>query len=235
MPLVSHRGAAGIAHENSLKAIKLAADFKPVFIETDIHCTADMVFVMYHGQLKQTLSGNNMPVTYAELKKRVPTLLKLEELLERNDMNTPFMFDIKCADVIDDLVAYLKHQGVPSTVGFTSPHVSALYALKEAFPHAITLISQPYQEGPIKAIELARDQGFSGISLNKWWLGPLPYFLCKRYKKRLMVYTINNGIWLWFAQTFFPDAMICTNFPDRYRAHFPLKVKIEGKTLEPKI
>ncbi len=223
MSLVSHRGAGGLVHENSLEAMKLAQTFKPIYIETDIHCTSDKVFVMYHGDLKQTLTGNNIPATYAELKKRVPTLLKLETLLERKDINTAFMFDIKCADVINDLVAYLKQQGIPSSVGFTSPHAVALYELKKAFPHAITLISQPYQEGPIKAIEYARDQGFSGISLNKWWLGPLPYLLCKRYKKQLMVYTIDNRIWQWAAQTFFPDIMLCTNFPNRYRQNFPLQ------------
>ncbi len=221
MSLVSHRGAAGIAHENSLEAIKRAESFTPVFIETDIHCTADMVFVLYHGSLKQTLTGENTPATYAELKKQIPTLLRLEDLLEDRSIITAFMFDIKCADVIDDLIMYLKHQGLPSSVGFTSPHVEALTKLSEAFPHSITLISQPYQEGPIKAIELARDRGFSGISLNKWWLGPMPYFLCKRYHKQIMVYTINHSLWIWFAQTFFPDILLCTNFPNRYRAHFP--------------
>jgi glycerophosphoryl diester phosphodiesterase len=221
MSLVSHRGAAGIAHENSLEAIKKAETFFPVFIETDIHCTSDMVFVLYHGALKQTLSGENIPLTYAELKKRVPTLLKLEDLLEDKSITTAFMFDIKCADVIDDLIAYLQHQGLPSSVGFTSPHAEALYKLKQAFPSSITLISQPYQEGPVKAIEFARDYGFSGISLNKWWLGPLPYFMCKRYKKQMMVYTIDHRLWQWFAQTFFPNIMLCTNHPERYRHSFP--------------
>lgn len=223
MSLVSHRGAGGIAPENSLESMVLAESFKPVFIETDIHCTSDMVFVMYHGALKQTLTGENIPVTYNELKKRIPTLLKLEDLLEKGNIKTAFMFDIKCADVIDDLIIYLQNQGLPSSVGFTSPHAKALYKLKEAFPHAITLISQPYQEGPVKAIEYARDQGFSGISLNKWWLGPLPYFLCKRYGKKIMVYTVDHRLWQWAAQTFFPDIMLCTNHPERYRQSFPFK------------
>lgn len=221
MSLVSHRGAAGIAHENSLSSMKRAQKYRPVYIETDIHCTSDMVFVMYHGSPKQTLTGENIPVTYHELKKQVPTLLKLEELLENKTIKTAFMFDIKCADVIDDLILYLQHQGLPSSVGFTSPHAHALIKLKKAFPHSITLIAQPYHEGPIRPIEIARDEGFSGISLNKWWLGPLPYFLCKRYNKQIMVYTIDHRLWQWFAQTFFPDIMLCTNHPERYRKSFP--------------
>jgi glycerophosphoryl diester phosphodiesterase len=221
MSLVSHRGAGGIAFENSKDAIDLAKTFKPVFIEVDIHCTSDMVFVMYHGDIKQTYTGNRRPETYAALKLKIPTLLKLEELLANDNHQSAFMFDIKCADDIDDLITYLQHEGVPSSVGFTSPHEQALKKLKDAFPHSITLIAQKYQAGPVHAIELARDYGFSGISLNKWWLGPLPYFMCSHYKKQIMVYTIDNKFWIWWAQTFFPRILLCTNRPDLYRLVYP--------------
>jgi glycerophosphoryl diester phosphodiesterase len=220
MSLVSHRGAAGLATENSADAIAAAKKYRPVFIEVDVHCTKDMVFVMYHGDIKQAYSGNKRPETYAELKRALPTLLKLEELLESDDHTHAFLFDIKCADVIDDLIAYLQHQGVPSSVGFTSPHADALEKLQKAFPHSITLIAQAYHHGPVAAIELARDKNFSGISLNKWWLGPLPYFMCKHYKKTMMVYTIDHKVWMWFAQTLFPEILLCTNAPQTYRSIF---------------
>lgn len=218
MTLISHRGAAGLAPENSLAAIRLAKTYAPTFIEIDIHCTADMVFVLYHGDIKQTYTGNRRPETYKELKRAIPTLAKLEELLEADDRSVPFMFDIKCADDIDDLINYFTQQELPTHVGFTSPHEEALTKLQQAFPHAITLIAQPYHHGPIAAIELARDKNFSGVSLNKWWLGPLPYFLCRHYKKKLMVYTINHRLWIWCVQRLFPRSLICTNYPDRYRS-----------------
>lgn len=222
MSLVSHKGAAGLAFGNSLKSILSAQTYKPVFIEIDVHCTADFVFVLYHGEVKRGYSGARLSETYSELKKKIPHLLKLEALLERKDINSALLLDIKCAEDIDDLISYLNHQGLPSSTGFTSPQAAALAKLKTAFPNSTTLIAQPYQEGPIKAIEYARDLDFSGISLNKWWLGPLPYLLCKRYKKQIMVYTIDNRIWQWAAQTFFPNIMLCTNRPDVYRHIFPL-------------
>ncbi len=218
MTLISHRGAAGLAAENSIASISAAKKYAPMFIEIDIHCTADMVFVLYHGDIQQTYTGNRRPETYAELKKSIPTLTKLEDLLETDDRTVPFMFDIKCADGIDDLIRYLSNQRLPSPLGFTSPHEEALTKLQQAFPDAITLIAQPYHHGPIAAIELARDKDFSGVSLNKWWLGPLPYLLCRHYKKQLMVYTINHRVWIWCAQKMFPRSMICTNYPDRYRS-----------------
>ena len=180
-----------------------------------------MVFVMYHGDLKQTYSGKIRPETYAQLKKKIPTLLKLDDLLDASKLSVAFLFDVKCNDAADDLISYFKHKGLPSSAAFTTPHVVTLNKLRLAFPYAMTLISQPYQEGPIKAIELARDSHFTGISLNKWWLGPLPYFLCKHYGKTMMVYTIDNPLWQWFAQTFFPNILLCTNHPERYRKLFP--------------
>ena len=72
MSLVSHRGASGLAPENSLQAILAAQKYKPVFIETDIHCTADMVFVMYHGDVKEAYAGHRRPETYMQLKKQIP-------------------------------------------------------------------------------------------------------------------------------------------------------------------
>lgn len=222
MSLVSHRGAAGIAHENSWEAITFAKKYKPAFIEVDVHRTIDGVFVMYHGDLKQTYSGKDRAETYTQLKKSIPMILTLEELLNKDDGLVPFMLDIKCADAVHELVMFLKKHTVPKGSGFTSPHESSLLALQKAFPTAITLISQKYQAGPIRAIELARDRGFSGISLNKWWLGPLPYFMCKYYKKQIMVYTINHKVWMRFAQKFYPRIMLCTNYPNIYRDVFPV-------------
>ncbi len=221
MSLVSHRGASGLAYENSSDSINEAKKYQPVYIEVDIHCTADNVFIMHHGDIKQSYSGSRRPETYAELKKQIPKLLKLEDLLKQDDHAHAFMFDVKCAADIDDLILFLQTHGVSSSIGFTSPHEEALVKLKKSFPNAITLIAQKYQAGPIRAIELARDKNFSGISLNKWWLGPLPYFLCKYYKKQIMVYTIDHKFWQWWAQTLFLDIMLCTNRPDLYRDIFP--------------
>lgn len=221
MSLVSHRGAAGIAHENSLQAIKIAKTFKPQFIEVDVHRTSDGVFVMYHGDIKQAYNGADRPESLKQLKQSVPTLLTLEELLHKDDHSCPLLFDIKCADSVNDLVTFFQIHSLPKGSGFTAPHETALIVLKKAFPHAITLIAQKYQAGPIRAIELARDRGFSGISLNKWWLGPLPYFMCKYYKKQIMVYTIDHSLWIRFAQKLYPSILLCTNNPNKYRDIFP--------------
>lgn len=221
MPLISHRGAAGLAPENSLESITVACTYEPIFIEVDLHRTADGVFVLYHGEVKQTLTGAAMPITFAELAQKVPHLCTLREALLFKK-SAPLLLDVKYTEKMDELVAELESIGLPEGYGFTSPHVNVLIAIKRVFPSRKFFVSNPYHHSPIRAIEYARDQNFSGISLNKWWLNPFIYWLAGRYKKEIMVYTINRSPWVWFAQKFYPRANITTDYPNLYRKHFPL-------------
>ncbi|MDQ3094078.1 MAG: glycerophosphodiester phosphodiesterase [bacterium] len=222
MPLISHRGAAGLAPENSLEAITIANRYKPVYIEVDIHRTIDGIFVLYHGDMKRTLSGAPRPETFNLLKESHPYLTTLNKALKHKS-EAPYILDIKFTEGIHDLVKTLRDEQMPESFSFTSPHPGALFELKKAFPKSDTFISQPYWHGPIAAFELARDYGFTGITLNKWWLNPFTSWLCKRYGKQLNVYTINHSHWMWAVQKFFPHAFITTNYPNRYRRHFDVK------------
>jgi glycerophosphoryl diester phosphodiesterase len=93
--LTAHRGASGVAPENTLAAIQKALDSPADFIEIDIHQTRDsQLVVMHDATLNRTTNGKGTIVDYslAEIKKldagswfkpefkneRVPTL---EEVL----------------------------------------------------------------------------------------------------------------------------------------------------------
>ena len=55
---VSHRGAAGIAPENTLSAVKAGVSAGAPFIEIDIRLTSDGVPVLMHdGTLDRTTDG----------------------------------------------------------------------------------------------------------------------------------------------------------------------------------
>ena len=220
MPLISHSGAAGLAPENSLESITIANRYRPVFIEVDVHCTSDGVFVLFHGNIKQTWTGEPRSETYDELKAVHPQLTTLNKAL-KHKTRAPLLLDVKCAANVQDLIKMLQKEAMPSETAFTSPHAVALFALKKAFPNSKTFISQPYHHGPVGAIELARDYGFSGISLNKWWLSPFVSWLTRKYHKEIMVYTIDHSLWIWLAQAWYKHAYICTNYPNRYRKRFP--------------
>jgi len=215
MRLVSHRGAGGLAHENSLQAIKIGDSYSPEFIEVDVHRTSDGIFVLYHGDLRRTYLGTPLDETYEELRVKIPSILTLEEFLKHR-FNSNILFDIKIRNSTDELIVAFKKYRILKGLAFTSPHLLALKRLSEAFPDSKVYISQPFHEGPFRPIQLARKYNFAGVSLNKWWLGPYPYFACKRSNLEYLNYTVDRAITMRVIARIFPHVLLTTNRPDRY-------------------
>lgn len=55
--LIAHRGLSGLAPENSLAAIRLAAEAGYFGIEVDVHTTKDSHFVIFHDQTLNRMTG----------------------------------------------------------------------------------------------------------------------------------------------------------------------------------
>lgn len=214
MRLISHRGAAGLALGNSLESILRADKYSPEYIEVDVSRTKDGVFVMHHGNLHRSYLGASLDETYEELKHEIPSLLTLKELV-RTGLDSKLMFDIKSRNHTEDLARVISDSPLKE-FAFTSPFIQPLVRLSELFRDSKVFISQPYQEGPFKAIKLARKYGFQGVSLNKWWLGPMPYHGCKQANLELMVYTIDHRLIIRLAGWLFPHILLCTNYPNRF-------------------
>jgi glycerophosphoryl diester phosphodiesterase len=218
MSLVSHRGAAGLAPENSKQGILIARAYHPRYVEVDIHCTFDGVFVVHHGDSAFTYTGKRLPKTFMEISASIPHLLPLRELLIGREKTTNFMFDIKCADDIDALIAFLGEHGLEQTHAYTSPHVIVLDKIKQWYPSAQTLIAQKYSKGPFRAFGLAKKHHFSGVSISKWWVNPYTYLRCRVSKKIIMTYTVDSKFGIKVLQKMYPRLLICTNYPDVYRS-----------------
>lgn len=195
--------------------------YHPAYIEVDINLTCDGMLIVHHGEVSRFLRGKCMKETYAEIKKKMPHILTLDEF-GKIKTKSPYIFDIKAIDPgsLERIVLMIQKQK-HKEFAFTSPHPDALVVMHRAFPKADIFQSQPYHHGPIAALELARKYKFSGIALNKWWLTPFFYNLCKLHGKKIMVYTIDQKWWLKLAHTFFPGAYIVTNRPDLYRQLAP--------------
>ncbi len=213
MKFVSHRGAAGLEEENTASSILLADSYSPEFIEVDLHLTRDNVCVLYHGDLRRTYTGEKLDKTYQELKTCIPDLLTLQELTKLPLANK-VLLDIKVKNLPDDVISLLRKAPLNFKQGFTSPHTKPLKQVSELFPEAITLISQPYYEGPFRPFELAKKYNFSGSNINKWWVGPITYHLAKRDKKLLYTYTIDRKFTMRVVAKLFPKIIIVSNRPD---------------------
>lgn len=228
MTFVSHRGAAGIKKENTLESIKVGHAMRPKYVEIDIHRTKDGIFILDHGSMRSAYLGIEHDETYKTLKKRNSELLTLDEFTKLAP-SKPYLLDIKIRTANDELIEELKKMPNVMHGAFASPHPRTLLALKNAFPHAKTYISQPYQEGPIRPLNLARQYAFDGICLNKWWVGPIVVLACRIFKKEILTYTVDRGITMRVIKRLYPDVTIITNRPDTYHTLFLTKKKLLKK------
>ncbi len=107
---MAHRGGSDVAPENSVAAFRHAVSLGYVYLETDVHLTADLVLVAFHDDDLSRLAGRPSrirDVTWAELQEidlgggeRIP---RLADLLKEFPTSR-FTIDPKSDEAVDPLI-----------------------------------------------------------------------------------------------------------------------------------
>lgn len=227
MKIISHRGAAGLALENSLESITAALKLPVYAIEVDIRQTKDNVLVLSHdyhtGRVAKKIVRIS-EVTLAELQKitlkdggKVATL---KEALDLIGTKKPVVLDIKVTGIAEQIVTILNDY--PDTeFCLTGRHSREMKKVFDAKPDT-TFFVQSFLN-PFDPIQVARAIGAHGISLNMWLMNPLTYYLAKRYNLTVRLYTVNHPLLVKFMHVLYPDAEIFTNHPHKYAKPYTKK------------
>lgn len=219
MKIVGHRGAAGLALENSGDSIAAALKYDLEAIEFDTRLTADGKVVVMHDAHTKRVSREKAYVkklTLAELRKlelhnkeSVPTLDDVLNIIESGRV----MIDIKVKGVAEALPPILKrHPNI--TPSFSSFVHDELLTAHKLFPDAKIFVGEHFS--PVEIIYTARRLRANGITLNKWIMNPLTYRMAKRYNLEFFIYTLNNRFLARFYEIFYPNVIICTDHPERF-------------------
>lgn len=219
MKIMGHRGAAGLALENTEAGIKKAIELGVDAIEIDVRKTKDNQLVLCHDDNLARVSAKEDKVkklTLAELKKvtlndrsKVPTLKEVLGWVGA----TPIMIELKdtgCARILLDLLRDFKKANV-SVASFKLGELSVLRELGAKFPLYGLESTKPFD-----IIHFARLFDFNGIGLNHWLLNPVTYHRARMRKLGLYAYTVNSPIVFWFISKFYPSVTICTDRPDKF-------------------
>jgi glycerophosphoryl diester phosphodiesterase len=219
MKIIGHRGAAGLALENSHDSITAALQYNLEAIEFDVRLTADNQVVVVHDSNTKRVSAENVQIrkkTLAEL--RGLTLHNQEAILTLDDVldiikRGRVMIDIKAKGTAEILPEVFKrHPKIdPSFSSFIHEELIAVHKL---FPDAAIYVGEHFS--PIEIIHAARRLHATGITLNKWLMNPLTYRLARRYNLEFFVYTLNSPLIGKFYELFYPDVTICTDHPERF-------------------
>jgi glycerophosphoryl diester phosphodiesterase len=219
MKIIGHRGAGGLALENTKAALERGIDAGVDALEFDVHKTLDDEVVLSHdGNLERTGGGDHdiAVLTFAELQKLPLSygkpVITLAEALQTAG-TTPVIIEIKSKATVE-LVITIVERFPKARVTIASPvydEIARLKELRPEIPGYIRVVVNPFD-----ALYIAKAIKADGLDLNYWVINPLTYFMVRRANMGIMVYTVNNTFFGRFLHWFYPQAWICTNYPNRF-------------------
>ncbi len=237
MKIIGHRGAAGLALENTLPGLELARLLGVDAIEFDVRLTKDRVLVLSHDDDLSRLSESNAKIsesTLAELRdivlsdeqSTIPTLIEAMQTVGK----TPVIIELKVGGCLPELLKIIDDfPRVPVTVASFKHHEAI--ALKQMRPDIKVYLAE--RTKAVEIIQVARQAKVDGLDLNFWLLNPLTYFMAKRYKLEIMVYTVNSRVLAGFINVLYPQVAICTNHPEWFIKHPWLKLRSSSRRFRP--
>ncbi|MDB5169627.1 MAG: glycerophosphodiester phosphodiesterase [Candidatus Saccharibacteria bacterium] len=192
MKIIGHRGAMGIAPENTLEAFQKAIDCQVDTIETDVRLTSDGKLVLVHKHLPVEL-GRPLRIAqtpYDEVMRHDDRIITLEQAIAFIDRRVRLMVEVKkgvpTAPVVKVIKKFLDQGWQPTDFMFNSASYQVLKELKTELP-AIERIIQGNWSG-VRVQWLARRLDTPYILLDQqyiWW--GYVAMVSKRYK--LITYT----------------------------------------------
>lgn len=223
MRIIGHRGAAGLALENSLEAIAAAREAGVDGIEFDIRVTADGHLVLSHDKSTKRVSKERRHIAKTKRREVVAISLHNNEAIPTLDEalqacgDTPAVIEGKDTGWAEPLHKTLqKYTSRKKDVVISFQH-EELSTFKRLSPTTKVYVLE--RTNLIEAITAARRYGFDGINLNFWLLNPLTYHLARRHKLDILVYTVNSALLARFIHFFYPRVGITTNVPHQMQQY----------------
>lgn len=223
MTIIGHRGAAGLAPENTLASIKKAVEHKVDWVEFDLRVTHDGQPVLHHGPYLKDSDGRKLKIadhTYAELREHKSDLITFSDMLAEVGRGTPFYVEVKIGEPLDPIVAVLRQflkQGWQATdFILASKGHRTLEDLHLALPDTPCLVIEPWSS--FSARSRADEVHTKRIAMNQRWLWPGFIRAMSRGGWELYAYTLNNPrkARRWAKAGL---AGVITDYPDMFDKH----------------
>lgn len=200
LQIIGHRGAAGLAPENSIAAIKAGLAAGADAVEIDVRVSGGVL----------VLAHDNRDIK--------PDSLPLDKAIAASG-KAPLMVEIKDRESVELLSREILESTKPVNEWMVTSFLhEELRKFKELCPN-VSLWPTAYRH-PVKIVRAARQLEAQGININAWGLNPLTYWLARRYGFKIMVYAntyafiVNNPRAVRLLKKFYPEIIISTDRPD---------------------
>jgi glycerophosphoryl diester phosphodiesterase len=220
MKIIGHRGARGLAPENTIAGLQKGLVHNVDMIEFDLHVTKDGVPVLHHWGYLADPDGRRLKIKqhdYQELLSHKSDLASLEDVFTKVSRSAIFYIEVKRGVDIGPIVAVIKRhikKGWPADHLFlSSKSQRVLMDLHRALPEVQKIVIEMWSG--ISATHRARQVNTKKLSMNKMWLwfGFIGAVSKRGYE--LYAYTLNDPAkakrWERYGL-----AGVVTDYPDRF-------------------
>lgn len=197
MKIIGHRGAKGLAPENTLRAFEKALEHHVDEIEFDVRVTKDNVAVLVHDPMVNDPSGNRLEVathTFVELQKHKPDLTTLELAITLINRRVPIIIELKpgvpTKQTVQLLKQFLKAGWEPKDFWLASFDQKILRELHRDLPEITKIVNESWSG--TRATWRARELNTKRLSMRSWWLWNGFLAPMQRRGWQISPYTMND-------------------------------------------
>jgi len=223
MKIIGHRGARGLAPENTIASLRKALEHHVDELEFDLRVTRDSIVILHHDPFVTDSNGEKRIIadhTYKELLDHKKDLATFESVLETIGHPVPLYVEVKPDEPVKPIVkiieSYLDKGWKPEYFRLGSFSQKTLVELQAALPAIERIVIEKWSG--VRAHYRARQVNTKRLSMNqKWlWWGFIRGF--KHSDWELYAYTLNNPKkarrWERYGLT-----GIVTDYPDQFEKH----------------
>lgn len=175
MKIIGHRGARGLAPENTIASIEKAIRHGVDEVEIDVRMTKDHVAVLHHDSHVTDPSGTEVSIKhtkYVDLLRHKPDLAPLDHVIRTIAHRCPVIIEIKPGEnptkTIELIRYYLAKGWRLDEFSITSFDFSILRKVKRELPHVQLIVLEKWSS--IRARSRANKLGTKHISMSQRWL-----------------------------------------------------------------
>lgn len=221
MLIIGHRGARGLAAENTIASIKAALDAGVDMIEFDVRITGDGIPVLHHDSSLR-LDGKSFVISkteYQQLLYAKPDLATLSDALGCIGSKAQVCIEVKQRvrpEPIAEAIRNFASSGeTPGNLYLGAKDQNVLVALHKELPDLQTIVIEPWSS--IRAVQRAHQLGTRTISMNQLFLWRGFIRAMSRRHWQLCAYTLNDPVRAskWQRAGLYG---VITDFPDRFQS-----------------
>jgi glycerophosphoryl diester phosphodiesterase len=207
MLIIGHRGAKGLAPENTKASFDAALQHSVDAVEFDVRTTQDNVPVIFHDQCIQTDKTKLSIIKndYITLQQAFPDLLTLAEALDYLGNRIPVVIEVKPESNISPILKDIEHALRSGWI---------MNNIKRVLPDTRLIINEKWSG--IRASRRARKLKTEYITMNRRWLWSGFIRAITKRDFKLTAYTVNNPkkAEKWTQAGIYA---VVTDYPDRFK------------------